>query len=29
MAPMLYHGLIERGVPVICIESRHAHHTLK
>ena len=29
MAPMLYHGLRERGVPAICIESRQAHHTLK
>jgi len=22
MAPMLHHGLTERGVPVVCIESR-------
>src|SRR5277367_3873271 len=29
MAPMLYHGLIERGVPVVCIESRQAHQALK
>ena len=25
MAPMLYHGLSELGVPVICIESRQAY----
>ena len=25
MAPMLYHGLVELGVPVICIESRQAY----
>lgn len=24
MAPMLYHGLVELGVPVLCIESRQA-----
>ena len=29
MAPMLYHGLVELGVPVICIESRHAYQALK
>ena len=29
MAPMLYHGLIQRGVPVICIESRQAYQALK
>jgi transposase len=29
MAPMLYHGLNESGVPVICIESRQAHQALK
>ncbi|SEP02050.1 Transposase, partial [Rhizobium tibeticum] len=29
MAPMLYHGLVERGVPVVCIESRQAHQALK
>lgn len=29
MAPMLYHGLVELGVPVSCIESRHAYQALK
>jgi transposase len=29
MAPMLHHGLIGRGAPVICIESRHAYQALK
>src|SRR6202140_4335517 len=29
MAPVLYHGLNENGVPVICIESRQAHQALK
>jgi transposase len=29
MAPMLYHGLTECGVPVVCIESRQAHQALK
>ncbi len=29
MAPMLYHGLVELGVPVICIESRQAYQALK
>ncbi|ETX10576.1 transposase [Roseivivax halodurans JCM 10272] len=29
MAPMLYHGLAERGVPVVCIESRQAYQALK
>lgn len=24
MAPMLFHGLAELGIPVICIESRQA-----
>ncbi|SJM32674.1 transposase (fragment) [Mesorhizobium delmotii] len=28
MAPMLYHGLRERGVPVVCIESRQAYEAL-
>jgi transposase len=27
--PMLYHGLTECGVPVICIESRQAYQALK
>ena len=25
MAPMLYHGLSQLGLPVICIESRQEH----
>lgn len=29
MAPMLYHGLAELGVPVVCVESRQAHQALK
>jgi transposase len=29
MAPMLHHGLAERGVPVVCIESRQASQALK
>ena len=29
MAPMLYHGLVQRGVPVICVESRQAYQALK
>lgn len=29
MAPMLYHGLVARNVPVVCIESRHACLALK
>jgi len=29
MAPMLYHGLKERGVPIVCVESRQAHQALK
>src|SRR5579864_974791 len=28
MAPMLYHGLSQLGVPVICIESRQAYQVL-
>ncbi|MGB5467169.1 MAG: IS110 family transposase [Sedimenticolaceae bacterium] len=29
MAPMLYHGLADLGVPVVCIESRQAYQALK
>jgi transposase len=29
MAPMLYHGLKERGVPIVCVESRQAYQALK
>lgn len=29
MAPMLYHGLVEQGVPVQCVESRQAYQALK
>ena len=29
MAPMLHHGLTERGVPVVCVESRQASQALK
>ncbi len=29
MAPMLYHGVIQRDVPVICVESRQAYQALK
>jgi transposase len=29
MAPMLYHGLREGGVPVVCVESRQAYQALK
>ena len=29
MAPMLYHGLLEAGVPTTCIESRQAYQALR
>ncbi len=29
MAPMLYHGLRARGLPVVCVESRQAYQALK
>ncbi len=29
MAPMLYHGLVAHGVPIICIESRQARQARK
>ena len=29
MAPMLYHGLSQLGLPIICIESRQAYQALK
>ena len=29
MAPMLYHGLSQLGLPIVCIESRQAYHALK
>jgi transposase len=29
MAPMLFHGLTERGLPVVCVESRQAYQALK
>jgi transposase len=29
MAPMLYHGLNQRGLPFVCVESRQAHQALK
>ena len=29
MAPMLFHGLSQRGWPVVCVESRQANQALK
>ena len=29
IADWLYEGLVDRGLPIICIESRHAHGVLK
>ncbi|MGB8623966.1 MAG: IS110 family transposase [Paracoccaceae bacterium] len=29
MAPMLYHGLVEQGIPIQCVESRQAYQALK
>jgi hypothetical protein len=29
MAAMLYHGLRQLGLPVVCIESRQAYQALK
>src|SRR5258708_7435368 len=29
MAPMLFHGLSQLGVPIVCIESRQAYQALK
>ena len=29
MAPILFHGLSQLGLPVVCVESRQAYQTLK
>ena len=29
MAPMLYHGLSQLGLPIVCVESRQAYQALK
>src|SRR5580700_4601119 len=29
MAPMLFHGLSQLGLPIVCIESRQAYQALK
>src|ERR1700752_3573151 len=29
MAPILFHGLSHLGLPVVCVESRHAYQALK
>jgi transposase len=29
MAPILFHGLNQLGLPVVCVESRQAYHALK
>jgi transposase len=29
MAPMLYHGSSQLGLPVVCVESRQAYQALK
>jgi hypothetical protein len=29
MAPILFHGLSQLGLPVVCVESRQAYQALK